>query len=101
MQGTCCKAADQARVGRDTRHVFVHTDGIAIEDVPLALLIGLQVLVGGIDLAVTQVLLEAEGVVEGVLEFVAEGPLALLQLVEVLVTLPEIGQVIALLVEHR
>ncbi|MNP62848.1 hypothetical protein D3C76_1581760 [compost metagenome] len=61
----------------------------------------MQVLVGGIDLAVTQVLLEAEGVVEGVLEFVAEGPLALLQLVEVLVTLPEIGQVIALLVEHR
>ncbi|MNN24212.1 hypothetical protein D3C81_1376340 [compost metagenome] len=101
MQGAGRKTADQTRVGRNTRHIFVHTDGIAIENVPLALLIGLQVLVGGIDLAVTQVLLEAEGVVEGVLEFVAEGPLALLQLVEVLVTLPEVAQVLALLVEHR
>ncbi|MNP13208.1 hypothetical protein D3C76_1054780 [compost metagenome] len=94
------EVADQAGVGRQRAQLFVDPHRVAVE-YGAALLVWLQVLVGGIDLAVAQVLLEGESIVEDVLELVAQGPLALFEFVEVLIALPEVGQVIALLIEHR
>ena len=101
LQFASGETADHASVAAHRLHILVYPNGITLHHPVGDRAVGLQVLVGGVQLAVAQILLQAERVVEGVLELVAEGPLTLAELVEVLIALPEIGEAVTVVIEHR